>query len=81
MRRTGTTTALAAFVCAGALAFGAAQAQAAVSTDPVHDRARTRPAYGCAHLTVPLDPSGAIPGTVTLSIRRKLAATGAATTP
>ncbi len=77
MRRPGTTTALAAFVCAGALVFGAAQAQAAVSTIPFTS-CSDAPAYGCAHLTVPLDPSGVIPGTVTLSIRRKLTASGAA---
>ena len=78
MRRPGTTTALAALICAGALAFGAGQAQAAVSTIPF-TTCSDAPAYGCAHLTVALDPSGVIPGSVTLSIRRKLAATGAAT--
>ena len=78
MRRPGTTTALAALVSAGALAFGAAQAQAAVGTIPF-TTCSDAPAYGCAHLTVALDPTGAIPGTVTLSIRRKLVATGAAT--
>jgi pimeloyl-ACP methyl ester carboxylesterase len=78
MRRPGTTTALAALISVGALAFGAAQAQAAVSTIPF-TTCSDAPAYGCAHLTVPLDPSGVIPGNVTLSIRRKLAAGGAAT--
>jgi pimeloyl-ACP methyl ester carboxylesterase len=78
MRRPGTTTALAALVSAGALAFGAAQAQAAVSTIPF-TACPDAPAYGCGHLIVPLDPTGAIPGTVTLSIRRKLAASGSAT--
>jgi len=46
--------------------------------DPLHDvqrrsGLRLRSPHGA------LDPTGAIPGTVTLSIRRKLAATGAAT--
>ncbi len=36
--------------------------------------------YGCAHLAVPLDPGGAAPGTVTLSIRRHRAAVGEART-
>jgi pimeloyl-ACP methyl ester carboxylesterase len=30
----------------------------------------------CAHLTVPLDPSGAVPGTVTLALRRHRASVG-----
>jgi pimeloyl-ACP methyl ester carboxylesterase len=37
------------------------------------------PGFGCAQLTVPLDPSGVVPGTVTLSIERKVAVTGTAT--
>jgi len=36
--------------------------------------------YACAHLVVPLDPSGATPGTVTLAIRRHRAAVGDART-
>ncbi len=32
----------------------------------------------CAHLTVPLDPSGTVPGTITLAIRRRLAPVGEA---
>ncbi len=32
----------------------------------------------CAHLTVPLDPSGVVPGTITLAIRRRLAPVGEA---
>ncbi len=32
----------------------------------------------CAHLTVPLDPSGVTPGTITLAIRRRLAPVGEA---
>jgi pimeloyl-ACP methyl ester carboxylesterase len=32
--------------------------------------------FACGHLTVPLDPSGATPGTITLTIRRHLAPVG-----
>ncbi|HEY2768256.1 MAG TPA: alpha/beta fold hydrolase [Solirubrobacteraceae bacterium] len=32
--------------------------------------------FGCAHLTVPLDRSGAMPGTIALAIRRHLAPVG-----
>jgi pimeloyl-ACP methyl ester carboxylesterase len=39
----------------------------------------TGPGFACAHLTVPVDPSGQIPGTITLSIERKVAITGTAT--
>ncbi len=77
MRRLGPTTALAALIAAAALVPGAAPAQAAVSTIPF-TTCVDAPAYGCSHLTVALDPTGAIPGTVTLTIRRRLAATGAA---
>ena len=34
----------------------------------------------CAHLTVPVDPSGAIPGTITLAMRRHLSPVGTAKT-
>ena len=34
--------------------------------------------FACAHLTVPLDPSGATPGTINLAIRRHRAAVGEA---
>jgi pimeloyl-ACP methyl ester carboxylesterase len=34
--------------------------------------------FACAHLTVPLDPSGAVPGSITLAIRRRLAPVGEA---
>jgi pimeloyl-ACP methyl ester carboxylesterase len=36
--------------------------------------------FACAHLTVPLDPSGATPGTISLAIRRHRAAVGEAHT-
>jgi pimeloyl-ACP methyl ester carboxylesterase len=62
-----------------ALLLAAASAQAAVT--PVAFTPCTgagASGFGCAQLTVPLDPSGAIPGTVTLSIERKVAVTGTA---
>jgi pimeloyl-ACP methyl ester carboxylesterase len=34
----------------------------------------------CSHLTVPVDPSGAIPGTITLAMRRHLSPVGSAKT-
>ena len=34
--------------------------------------------FACGHLTVPLDPSGAVPGSVTLALRRHRAAVGEA---
>jgi pimeloyl-ACP methyl ester carboxylesterase len=34
--------------------------------------------FACAHLTVPLDPSGGTPGSITLAIRRRLAPVGEA---
>jgi pimeloyl-ACP methyl ester carboxylesterase len=36
--------------------------------------------FACSHLTVPLDPSGAVPGTITLDLRRHRAAVGDART-
>jgi pimeloyl-ACP methyl ester carboxylesterase len=36
--------------------------------------------FACGHLTVPLDPSGAVPGTVTLALRRHRAPVGEART-
>ena len=32
--------------------------------------------FACGHLTVPLDPSGATPGTITLALRRRRAPVG-----
>jgi len=80
MRRKGTLTALAcAVVSAAAIAIAATPAAAATSSVVFH----TCPddsSFGCAHLVVPLDPSGAVPGTISLAIRRQLSATGTATT-
>jgi pimeloyl-ACP methyl ester carboxylesterase len=36
--------------------------------------------FACGHLTVPLDPSGTLPGTITLAMRRHRAAVGEART-
>jgi pimeloyl-ACP methyl ester carboxylesterase len=61
--------------------FAVAPASASAATSSIPFAAcADAPTFGCGHLTVPLDPTGAIPGDVTLAIRRELAATGAATT-
>jgi pimeloyl-ACP methyl ester carboxylesterase len=79
MRRClGPSLALATGAATVLLLISSASASAATSTISFSTCADA-PAYGCGHLTVPLDPSGVVPGTVTLSIRRKLAATGTAT--
>jgi pimeloyl-ACP methyl ester carboxylesterase len=80
MRRKGTLTALlTAVVCAAAtLACAAAPADAATSSINFVTCA-DEPSFGCAHLQVPLDPSGAVPGTISLAIRRELSQNGAAT--
>jgi pimeloyl-ACP methyl ester carboxylesterase len=80
MRRKGTLLALVSAAAAGALlAFAPAGASAATSTIPF-TTCSDAPTFGCGHLIVPLDPTGVIPGTVSLAIRRQLSATGAATT-
>src|SRR6202167_4393693 len=56
---------LAAAACAWA-ATAAASAQAQIAWAPCGDSND----YACGHLTVPLDPSGATPGTTTLAMRR-----------
>ncbi|MGA3362290.1 MAG: alpha/beta fold hydrolase [Solirubrobacteraceae bacterium] len=79
MRRKSTLLALlnaAAAVALVAFPSGASAATSSIAFTTCADA----PTFGCGHLTVPLDPTGAIPGTVTLAIRRQLAATGAATT-
>jgi pimeloyl-ACP methyl ester carboxylesterase len=80
MRRKATLTALLAAVAAAVgIAATAGPAAAATSTIPF-TTCTDAPTFGCGHLIVPLDPTGAIPGTITLAIRRQLSATGAATT-
>jgi pimeloyl-ACP methyl ester carboxylesterase len=60
-------------VCVCALA-SAAQAQAQIAWAPCGDSND----FACGHLTVPLDPSGTTPGTITLAIRRHRAPVGEA---
>ncbi len=55
-----------------ALALGAPQAHAQISYSPC-PRGNN---FACAHLVVPLDPSGATPGTLSLAIRRHRAPVG-----
>jgi pimeloyl-ACP methyl ester carboxylesterase len=69
-------TALAAVAMFALVPASASAATSSVPFTPCADA----PTFGCGHLTVPLDPSGAIPGDVTLAIRRELSSTGAATT-
>ena len=65
---------LAATVTAGAaaLALAAAPASAEIAFSPCPKGNN----FACAHLTVPLDPSGAVPGTIRLSLRRHRAPVG-----
>ena len=79
MRRQRTLIALVTVAAAAVLtAATAASADAATSSVPFTSCAGA-PTFGCAHLTVPLDPAGAVPGTVSLAIRRELSQTGTAT--
>jgi pimeloyl-ACP methyl ester carboxylesterase len=79
MRRLGTLTALVTVAAAAVLiATTATSAEAATSSVPF-TTCSDAPTFGCGHLTVPLDPTGVIPGTVSLAIRRELSQTGAAT--
>ncbi|HEY5261430.1 MAG TPA: alpha/beta fold hydrolase [Solirubrobacteraceae bacterium] len=66
-RATGTLAAtfLASIVCAGMLS---AAAQAQIAWKPCGDSNE----FACGHLTVPVDPSGGVPGTITLAMRRHL---------
>ncbi len=76
--------ALAPFVLACALATllaaslpaPAAAAESAIPFTPCKESTQ----LACAHLTVPLDPSGTTPGTLTLALRRRLAPVGNART-
>lgn len=65
----------AAWLAAGALpASAGAQGVGGVQFGPCKESNE----LACAHLTVPLDPSGTVPGTITLAIRRRLAPVGEA---
>jgi pimeloyl-ACP methyl ester carboxylesterase len=79
MPRPGIQFALLAGVACGALIASTASPAAAATSSVVFTTCADAPTFGCGHLTVPLDPTGAIPGTVSLAIRRELSATGAAT--
>ncbi|HEX4032986.1 MAG TPA: alpha/beta hydrolase [Solirubrobacteraceae bacterium] len=80
MRRKGTLTAsLVAVIAAAAAALSPSVASAATSSIPFKACPNV-PSFGCARLSVPLDPSGATPGTISLAIRRELSATGTANT-
>jgi len=70
-RSAGKTAAvlLAATICGWATAAGAG---AAITFAPCAHSTE----FGCGHLTVALDPSGAYPGTITLAIRRHRAQAG-----
>ena len=79
MRRLGTLSALVTVAAAVVLiATTATSAEAATSSVPF-TTCSDAPTFGCGHLTVPLDPTGVIPGTVSLAIRRELSQTGTAT--
>ena len=79
MRRKASLTALLAAVVAVGIVATASPAAAATSTI-AFTTCSDAPTFGCGHLTVPLDPTGAIPGTISLAIRRQLSATGSAST-
>ncbi len=68
------TVLLAACACLGVLAGtqSAAAAQAQIAFTPCGNSNN----FACGHLTVPVDPSGAISGTITLAMRRHRAAVG-----
>jgi pimeloyl-ACP methyl ester carboxylesterase len=80
MRRKGTLRGLVAAIAATALIASIPASASAATSSVAFTTCADAPSFGCGHLSVPLDPSGAIPGTVTLAIRRELSATGAATT-
>jgi pimeloyl-ACP methyl ester carboxylesterase len=76
MQRALHVTAAAAVAWLAVLAVALPQAGAAIDYVPCP---RTNQ-YACAHLVVPLDPGGAVPGTISLSLRRHRAAIGEAHT-
>jgi pimeloyl-ACP methyl ester carboxylesterase len=69
VRRAARTFATAFLVATGLIVLPAAAAQAQIAWQPCGDSNNV----ACAHLTVPVDPSGAIPGEITLAMRRHLA--------
>jgi pimeloyl-ACP methyl ester carboxylesterase len=61
-------------ICLLGASVATAPAQAQVTFTPCGDSNN----FACGHLTVPLDPSGAAPGTITLAMRRHRAPVGEA---
>jgi pimeloyl-ACP methyl ester carboxylesterase len=62
------------FICVLGASVAAGTAQAQITFTPCGDSNN----FACGHLIVPLDPSGAAPGTITLAIRRHRAPVGEA---
>jgi pimeloyl-ACP methyl ester carboxylesterase len=61
-------------ICVLGASVAAGTAQAQITFTPCGDSNN----FACGHLTVPLDPSGAAPGTITLALRRHRAPVGEA---
>ncbi|HEY2142694.1 MAG TPA: alpha/beta fold hydrolase [Solirubrobacteraceae bacterium] len=66
----------AVLLASGACATAATSARADIAFGPCGDTNN----FACGHLTVPLDPTGATPGAITLAIRRHRAPAGEART-
>jgi pimeloyl-ACP methyl ester carboxylesterase len=64
--------------CAWILVLGASQWIAAADAQIAFTPCADSNNFACGHLTVPLDPSGATPGTITLALRRHRAPVGEA---
>jgi pimeloyl-ACP methyl ester carboxylesterase len=80
VRRQGIPLALLTAAAAAALAASPVTSASAATSTVAFKACGDAPTFGCGHLSVPLDPTGAVPGTITLAIRRQLSATGSATT-
>ncbi|HEV7937529.1 MAG TPA: alpha/beta fold hydrolase [Solirubrobacteraceae bacterium] len=76
MRRAARTFATAFLAILGCTALWSSSAQAQIEWKPCAGTNEV----ACGHLTVPVDPSGAIPGTITLAMRRHLSPVGNAKT-
>ncbi len=72
MRTTVTRLALAILATAFAIAAVASSAQADIAWTPCADGNE----IACGHVTVALDPSGAVPGTITLALQRHRSSVG-----
>ncbi len=73
-RRRGRVIACAIALCAAAFGASAPRAGAEIAFKPCPKGNN----FACAKLAVPLDPSGSVPGTITLAIRRHRASVGEA---